>query len=154
MRPTVLLADDHRETAELLRKLLQSDFDVVELVEDGRALVSAAARLMPDVIVSDISMPGLDGIEAAVLILSNDPEARVVLVTVCAEPVLVERAFAAGVLGYVLKDAASATSAVRFWRLERTNWEERLEPPGQPLWSCGIATGAVWLCSGMPMICH
>ena len=80
---------------------------MVELVEDGRALVSAAARLMPDVIVSDISMPGLDGIEAAVLILSNDPKTRVVLVTVCAEPVLVERAFAAGVLGYVLKDAAA-----------------------------------------------
>jgi DNA-binding NarL/FixJ family response regulator len=105
-RPTVLLADDHRETAEQLRKLLQPHFEVVEVVKDGRALVSAAARLTPDVIVTDVSMPGLDGIEASALIRRDNAEACIVLVTVHAEPVLVESAFAAGVLGYVLKDAA------------------------------------------------
>ena len=105
-RPTVLLADDHTETAAQLRELLEPDFEVVALVEDGRALVSEAARLTPDVIVTDISMPGLDGIDAAVLIRRRDPEARIVFVTVHSEPVLLERGLAAGALGYVLKDAA------------------------------------------------
>jgi DNA-binding NarL/FixJ family response regulator len=102
----VLIADDRVETAEQLRGLLEPDFDVVALVEDGRALVSAAARLSPDVIVADISMPGLDGIEAAELIRRRDPAARIVFVTVDSEAVLVERGLAAGALGYVLKDAA------------------------------------------------
>jgi DNA-binding NarL/FixJ family response regulator len=105
-RPRVLLADDHTETAEQLRELLEPLFEVVALVEDGRALVSSAARLLPDAIVADISMPGLDGIEASVLIRRSDPDARIVLVTVHSESVLVARGLAAGALGYVLKDAA------------------------------------------------
>ena len=104
--PTVLLADDHRETAEQLRRLMQPHFDVVALVDNGHALVSSAARLTPDVIVTDISMPGLDGFDAVALILRSDPAARIVFVTVHSQPVLVQRALAAGVLGYVLKDAA------------------------------------------------
>ncbi len=64
-----------RETAEQLRKLLQPHFDVVEVVEDGRALVAAAAQFSPDVIVADISMPFLDGIEAAARIRTRDPAA-------------------------------------------------------------------------------
>ena len=79
---------------------------MVGLVEDGAALVAAAARLSPDAIVADISMPGLDGIEACVRIRHSNPDARVVLVTVHREPILVERGLAAGALGYVLKDAA------------------------------------------------
>lgn len=105
-RPRVLLADDHAETAAQLRTLLEADFEVVGLVEDGRALVSAEARLAPDVIVTDISMPGLDGIDAAELIRRRDPQARIVFVTVHSEPALVERGLAAGALGYVLKDVA------------------------------------------------
>ena len=73
-RPRVLLAEDHAETAERLRKLLRADFDVIASVEDGDALVDAAERLSPDVIVTDIAMPGIDGIEAAVLIRRHDPE--------------------------------------------------------------------------------
>jgi DNA-binding NarL/FixJ family response regulator len=102
----VVLADDHAETAEQLRKLLEPDFDVVALVGDGRALLSAVARHSPDAIVADISMPLLDGIDAAELLVRRDPEARIVLVTVHAQPILVERGLAAGALGYVLKDAA------------------------------------------------
>ena len=102
----MVLADDHTETAELLRKLLLPHFDVVALVKDGRALVDAVARLSPDVIVADISMPILDGIDAAALIRRHDPQARVVFVTVHREWILVERGLAAGALGYVLKDAA------------------------------------------------
>jgi DNA-binding NarL/FixJ family response regulator len=104
-RPRVLLADDHIATADLLRRLLQLYFDVMAVVEDGRALVSDAG-LSPDVIVADISMPNLDGIDAAELIRRRDSHARIVFVTVHAEPILMERSLAAGALGYVLKDAA------------------------------------------------
>ena len=102
----MLLADDHAATAGELQRLLQPHFEVVALVEDGRALVSAAAEFSPDVIVADISMPILDGIDAVALILRGDPAARIVLVTVHDEPMLVDRGLAAGALGYVLKDSA------------------------------------------------
>jgi DNA-binding NarL/FixJ family response regulator len=105
-RPRLLLADDHFETGELLRELLQAHFEVVEVVHNGCALVDAVERLSPDVIVSDISMPGLDGIQATSAILRSNPAARVVLVTVHADSILVERGFSAGALGYVLKAAA------------------------------------------------
>ena len=105
-RPTVLLADDHVPTAGQLRTLLQRQFEVVAVVEDGRALVRAVAQLSPDVIVADISMPILDGIDAAALILRGNPAARIVLVTVHDEPMLMDRGLAAGVLGYVLKETA------------------------------------------------
>lgn len=102
----MLLAEDHPETAERLRKLLRADFDVIALVEDGDALVDAAERLSPDVIVTDIAMPGVDGIEAVTLIRRHNPNARIVLVTVHSELMLVEAGLAAGALGYILKDTA------------------------------------------------
>ena len=105
-RPRVLLAEDHAETAERLRKLLRVEFDVIASVEDGSALVDSTRRLSPDVIVADIAMPGVDGIAATVLIRRNDPNARIVLVTVHSESMLVEAGLAAGALGYVLKDTA------------------------------------------------
>jgi DNA-binding NarL/FixJ family response regulator len=105
-RPRVLLAEDHAETAARLRKLLGVEFDVIAWVEDGSALVDATERLSPDVIVADIAMPGVDGIAATTLICRHDPNARVVLVTVHSESMLVEAGLAAGALGYVLKDTA------------------------------------------------
>jgi DNA-binding NarL/FixJ family response regulator len=105
-RPRLLLAEDHAETAEHLRKLLRVEFDVIGWVEDGRALVDATARLSPDVIVADIAMPEVDGIAATALIRRHDPNARIVLVTVHSESMLVEAGLAAGALGYVLKDTA------------------------------------------------
>ena len=102
----MLLAEDHAETAERLRKLLRVDFDVIAWVEGGRALLDATERLSPDVIVADISMPGVDGIAATALICRHDPNARIVLVTVHAESMLMEAGLAAGALGYVLKDTA------------------------------------------------
>jgi DNA-binding NarL/FixJ family response regulator len=104
--PTLLLAEDHVETAELLCDLLRPEFDVVAQVRDGVALVAAAKRLSPDVIVSDISMPGLDGIAAATAILRHDATARIILVTVHADPLLAERSLAVGAMGYVLKRLA------------------------------------------------
>ena len=105
-RPRVLLAEDHAETAERLRKLLGTEFDVIAWVEDGDALVDAEARFSPDVTVADIAMPRLDGIAAATVIRRHNSNARIVLVTVHADPMLVEAGLAAGALGYVLKDMA------------------------------------------------
>jgi DNA-binding NarL/FixJ family response regulator len=105
-RPRLLLAEDHPETAELVRALLTPEFEVVAQVPDGRALISAAARLLPDVIVSDITMPGLDGISAAAVILLRNPAIRIVFMTVHADPLMVERGLAVGALGYVLKVVA------------------------------------------------
>ena len=105
-RARVLLADDHAGNMELLCRLLQPEFDVVASVQDGLALVSAADALSPDVIVTDISMPGLDGISAAIVILRRNPAARIVFVTVHRDGILMERGLATGALGYVLKLAA------------------------------------------------
>ena len=101
--PRLLLADDHTETRNLLRSLLEPEFNVVEDVTDGLALVVAASRLSPDVIVTDISMPGVDGITATAAILRTDPTARIVLVTVDGDTSLVARGLSTGALGYVIK---------------------------------------------------
>ena len=104
--PRLLLADDHPGTRNLLRSLLESEFHVVADVADGQALITAARRLSPDVIVTDISMPGVDGITATTTILLRDPTARIVLVTVHSDTSLIDRALSSGALGYVLKGTA------------------------------------------------
>ena len=113
--PTLLLADDHRDTGNLLRGLLQDEFDVLAVVEDGIALVNAAERLSPDVIVTDISMPILDGIAAAQEILRRNKSARVVFVTVHSDPAIVRRGLAIGGLGYVLKVSAGEQLVPAVW---------------------------------------
>jgi DNA-binding NarL/FixJ family response regulator len=105
-RPRLVLADDHPETRALLRGLLETEFNVVGIAEDGPALVRAAELLTPDVIVTDIGMPGLDGISAATLVLRRHPATRVVFVSVHSERGVVNSGMAAGGLGYVLKLAA------------------------------------------------
>ena len=105
-RPRLLLAEDHLATAELVSALLESEFDVIAHVRDGRALVNAADRLSPDVIVSDISMPGLDGITAASVIRQHHPAMPIIFMTVHGDPHMVERGLATGALGYVLKVVA------------------------------------------------
>jgi DNA-binding NarL/FixJ family response regulator len=102
-RPRVLVADDHPAVAEGLRAVLEPEFDVIATVGDGHALVAAAATLTPDVIVTDIAMPGLDGIAAAGEILLRHPRARIVFVTIHNDAELVQKGLATGALGYVLK---------------------------------------------------
>jgi DNA-binding NarL/FixJ family response regulator len=106
-RPRVLLAEDHPRVAEELRRVLEREFDVIAVVDDGNALLRAAGAADPDVIVTDIVMPGCDGIEATRLLVARHPAARVVLVTVHNDPELSERGYAAGALAYVLKVAAA-----------------------------------------------
>jgi len=104
--PRVLLADDHRIVAEGLKSLLSRDFELVGVAEDGRALVEAALRLRPDVIVADITMPHLNGIDALHALKKHDPRARVVFLTMHPEVAYARRALEAGALGYVLKHSA------------------------------------------------
>ena len=115
LKPRVVLADDQAATRLLLERLLQTQFDVVATVRDGRALVDAVARVSPDAIITDISMPVLDGIDAAREILARDPSARVVFVTVHADPLLRGQGLALGGLGYVPKVSAGEELVPAVW---------------------------------------
>jgi DNA-binding NarL/FixJ family response regulator len=106
-RPRLLLADDHGVLLDGLRKLLEEEYDLVGTVADGRALVAAARKLRPDVIVLDITMPLLNGIEAARQIRKAIPSAKLLFLTVHSDTAYVEEAFRAGALGYVLKHAVA-----------------------------------------------
>ena len=107
-RPRVLLADDHRMVAEGVKRLLEEEFELMGVVEDGRQLVETARRLRPDVIVTDITMPHLNGMEALVQLKRDNPEVRVVFLTMHKDVAYARRALEAGARGYVLKHSAQA----------------------------------------------
>jgi DNA-binding NarL/FixJ family response regulator len=102
----VLLADDHRILAEGLRSLLVPEFDLIGVVEDGRAMVEAAKALKPDVIIADISMPQLNGIEALEEVRKFIPNVRVIFLTMHRDVAYARRALEAGAVGFVVKHAA------------------------------------------------
>ena len=106
-RITVLLADDHSLVAEGLKRLLEPEFDLVGVVEDGRKLLASARELRPDVIVSDITMPELNGVEALEELKKDDPDVRVVFLTMQQHVAYARQAMEAGALGYVLKHSAA-----------------------------------------------
>ncbi|TDI43658.1 MAG: response regulator transcription factor [Acidobacteria bacterium] len=103
----VLLADDHTIVAEGLVSLLEQDFELVGRVDNGRDLLKKAEELSPDVIVTDISMPLLNGIEALRQLKKTKPDVRVVFLTVHADVSYITEAFRAGAAGYVLKQSAA-----------------------------------------------
>ena len=105
-RLRVLLADDHKIVLEGLRSLLEPEFEIVGAVEDGRALVAEAKRLGPDVVVADISMPELNGIDAARQIRKMDARMKIVFLTMHADVSYAAEAFNAGAAGFVLKHSA------------------------------------------------
>lgn len=107
-RARVLLADDHRLFADGLRSLLTDRYELLATVEDGLSLVEAALRLKPDLVVADISMPRLSGLEAMAQLHAEMPELRVVFVTMHNDVAYARRAFERGALGYVLKHSAAA----------------------------------------------
>jgi DNA-binding NarL/FixJ family response regulator len=107
-RPRVLLADDHRVVAEGLKRLLADDFELVGIVEDGRALVAAAKKLQPDVIVTDIAMPHLNGIDAMAKLKKDNADIKVVFLTMHQDPAYARRALEAGAAGFVVKHSAPA----------------------------------------------
>jgi len=107
-RPSVLLADDHTLLLEAFQKLLAEDCEVVGMVADGRALIAAALKLRPDVVVVDVAMPLLNGLDAARQIKQLLPETRIVFLTMNEDPDLAAEAFRAGASGYLLKRSAAS----------------------------------------------
>lgn len=106
-RPRVLLADDHAMFADGVRRILEPDFEYIGTVEDGRALLDEAEKHRPDVILLDISMPELNGIEAARHLKKAGSNAKVVMLTMHADASFASEAFEAGAAGYLLKHCAA-----------------------------------------------
>ena len=106
--PRVLIADDHTLIAEAFQKLLEPTCDVIGTVTDGRALLVAARDLRPEVIVLDVAMPLLNGLDAARSIRKMDPSIKLVFVTVSEDPDIAAEAFRAGGSAYLLKRSAGA----------------------------------------------
>ncbi|HKD08464.1 MAG TPA: response regulator transcription factor [Bryobacteraceae bacterium] len=103
--PRVLLADDHKIVAQGIESLLRDSYDFVGTVNDGRALLDAAIRLKPDVVVTDISMPLLNGLDAVRQFKSSGVEAKVVFLTMHADAGLAAEAFRAGGSAFLLKES-------------------------------------------------
>ena len=107
-RPRILLADDHTLMVEALQHLLETEFDVVGTVSDGRALITAAAELKPELVVVDIGMPLLNGLDAADQLKALHPDIKVVFLTQNREPRFAVEAFRRKASGYLLKDSAAS----------------------------------------------
>ncbi len=105
-KPRILLADDHSLVLEGFRRILEDQCDVVGTAEDGRALLEAASRLKPNVVLLDISMPLLNGIDATRHLKKVSPDVKVIFVTMHADPAYLNEAFKAGASGYLLKRSA------------------------------------------------
>lgn len=102
-RARILLADDHKEMRDSVVRLLEHEFEMLEPVEDGRALLIAEAILKPDLCLLDISMPIINGIEAATQLKQSGSTAKVVFLTIHEDLDFVQAAFKTGALGYVVK---------------------------------------------------
>lgn len=129
-RPRILLADDHPMVLEGVAKILEDHVDIVGKVEDGRALISAAKELKPDVVVMDISMPLLNGFEAARQLKKLVPTPKLIFLTMHADTTYANEAFEAGASGYLLKRSAASelTKAIRTVTRGRTYLTPLLRP--------------------------
>lgn len=107
-RPRVLMADDHSIVLAGLRKLVETEGEVVGMVEDGRALVEEAQKLCPDIILLDISMPLLNGLDAARQLKKLVPESKLIFLTMHTSPTYAIEAFKAGASGYLIKRSAAS----------------------------------------------
>ncbi|TKB34790.1 MAG: response regulator transcription factor [Nitrospira sp.] len=105
-KPRILLADDHALVLEGFRRILEGHYDLVGTVGDGRALLEAAKTLQPDVVILDVSMPLLNGIDAAAQLKKICPQAKIIVMTMHADTNYVRSAFEAGASAYVLKRSA------------------------------------------------
>ncbi len=105
-KPRVLLADDHSLVLEGFRRILDDQCELIGMVEDGRALLEAAQRVLPDMVILDISMPLLNGIDAATQLKKTQPSVKVIFVTMHSDADYVRSAFEAGASGYLLKRSA------------------------------------------------
>jgi DNA-binding NarL/FixJ family response regulator len=103
----ILLADDHPEFSEFVESLLGPSYEIVGKVSDGQALLDVAAHLKPDVIITDISMPVLNGIEAAKQLREAGCVARIIFLTVHSDPDFIRSCLATGAVGYIMKPRAA-----------------------------------------------
>jgi DNA-binding NarL/FixJ family response regulator len=108
-RPRILLADDHLLLLDGLRHLLERHYDLVGTVQDGQSVVSAAQRLQPDLVLMDVAMPVLNGLQAGQRLREQQPKIKLLYVSMYADPPYVEEAMRIGASGYILK---------------RSGWEE------------------------------
>jgi DNA-binding NarL/FixJ family response regulator len=102
----VLLADDNETVLRSVRRLLETDFEIVASVKDGQSLVAAARKLKPDVMIIDVFMPGMNGIEAARQLKKRHVKGSIIFLTVHRDLALADEARALGAMGYVLKSSA------------------------------------------------
>jgi DNA-binding NarL/FixJ family response regulator len=134
----LVLADDHPVFLEGLRKILEHEYDVLAAVTDGESALTEAARLSPDIVVCDISMPGKTGFEIARELNRSNPAIRVVFVTMHADPAYVSEALRTNVTAYVLKtaeasellEAVRAAAAGGFYLSSRLRGAGLQLPPG------------------------
>jgi DNA-binding NarL/FixJ family response regulator len=106
-RARVLLADDHHEFLEQVKSILAADFDVIGSAINGHELVALGDAIRPDVVIADISMPGLNGIDAVRRLMANGSTAKVIFLTLHEDGAFVDACLAAGAMGYVLKNRIS-----------------------------------------------
>lgn len=106
-RPTVLVADDHSLVAECVCSVLEGEFESLGVVADGVSLLQTARRTRPDVVVSDVSMPGVGGFEALRQLRAEGISSRVIFLTQHADPAMAGAALRAGAAGYVLKESSA-----------------------------------------------
>jgi DNA-binding NarL/FixJ family response regulator len=106
-RARLLIADDHTLLAEACKGLLEPEFDVVGIAENGRALLEMTSDLKPDIVILDISMPQLNGLDAADQLKRTSPKTKLVFLTMNLSPEIAAEAFRRGASGYVVKTAAA-----------------------------------------------
>ena len=104
--PRILLADDHPQILANLSRIAEQAGEVVGAVQDGRTVMAEALRLHPDVIVLDVTMPGMSGLDAARLLRQDMPESRIIICTVHTDQKIIDDAFAVGAVGFVRKQSA------------------------------------------------
>ena len=102
----IVVADDNEDMLNLLKEVLELEFEVVATVQGGHDLLQAVKNFKPDVIITDINMPEMSGIEATRRILEEDPKAKIILLTIHTDRRIVEEGISAGAKGYVFKLAA------------------------------------------------
>jgi DNA-binding NarL/FixJ family response regulator len=130
-RPRIVIADDHTLIAEAFDKLLENEFEVVARVQDGHSLIEAARKLHPDVVLVDIGMPLLNGLEAAQRIKRTQPDIKIIYVTINRDADVVAEAFRGGASGYLPKTAAA--SELVFAIYQALKGECYLSPQIKPL---------------------
>jgi len=108
-RPRVFLADDHTLLLEAFSNLLEPKYEIVGTATDGRQMLSMVSKLLPDVVVLDISMPNLNGFDAGEKLKKKLPNVKLIFLTVNEDPDMVTKAFRIGANGYLLKSSAACT---------------------------------------------